>query len=319
MPKLFDSINIKNIKIKNRIVLPPLVRFSMVGKDGFVTDRVVEWYRDVCAGGTGLVIVEASAVAEDGKLRENQLGIWEDKFIAGLKRIADICHEYEVPVLIQLHHAGFKEKIKDVPEHILDEILESFKRAFKRAREAGFDGIEIHGAHTYLISQLNSRLWNLREDKYGGTFEKRMYFSKRLIEETRELFNDDFILGYRMGGNEPEVKDGIEIAKYMEKLGVDILHVSSGVPDPAFKQERKIEMPCEFPLDWVIYMGTEIKKYVNIPVIGVRKIKKEAEASWLVENELLDFVAVGRAMIARPNWAEAAKKEYEKRNGIKES
>ena len=319
MPKLFDSINIKNIKIKNRIVLPPLVRFSMVGKDGFVTDRVVEWYRDVCAGGTGLVIVEASAVAEDGKLRDNQLGIWDDKFIAGLKRIADICHEYEVPVLIQLHHAGFKEKIKDVSEHILDEILESFKRAFRRAREAGFDGIEIHGAHTYLISQLNSRLWNLRDDKYGGTFEKRMYFSKRLIEETRELFNDDFILGYRMGGNEPEVKDGIEIAKYLEKLGVDILHVSSGVPDPIFKQERKIEMPSEFPLDWVIYMGTEIKKHVDIPVIGVRKIKKETEASWLVENNLLDFVAVGRAMIARPNWGEAAKKEYEKRNGIKES
>lgn len=291
----------------------------MVGKDGFVTDRVVEWYRDVCAGGTGLVIVEASAVAEDGKLRDNQLGIWDDKFIAGLKRIADICHEYEVPVLIQLHHAGFKEKIKDVSEHILDEILESFKRAFRRAREAGFDGIEIHGAHTYLISQLNSRLWNLRDDKYGGTFEKRMYFSKRLIEETRELFNDDFILGYRMGGNEPEVKDGIEIAKYLEKLGVDILHVSSGVPDPVFKQERKIEMPSEFPLDWVIYMGTEIKKHVDIPVIGVRKIKKETEASWLVENNLLDFVAVGRAMIARPNWGEAAKKEYEKRNGIKES
>lgn len=281
MPKLFDSINIKNIKIKNRIVLPPLVRFSMVGKDGFVTDRVVEWYRDVCAGGTGLVIVEASAVAEDGKLRDNQLGIWDDKFIAGLKRIADICHEYEVPVLIQLHHAGFKEKIKDVPEHILDEILESFKRAFRRAREAGFDGIEIHGAHTYLISQLNSRLWNLRDDKYGGTFEKRMYFSKRLIEETRELFNDDFILGYRMGGNEPEVKDGIEIAKYLEKLGVDILHVSSGVPNPVFKQERKIEMPSEFPLDWVIYMGTEIKKHVDIPVIGVRKIKKKQKPAGL--------------------------------------
>ena len=170
MPKLFDSIKIKNIKIKNRIVLPPLVRFSMVGKDGFVTDRVVEWYRDVCAGGIGMVIVEASAVAEDGKLRDNQLGIWNDKFIAGLKRIADVCHEYAVPALIQLHHAGFKEGIKDVPEHILDEILENFKMAFNRAKKAGFDGIEIHGAHTYLISQLNSRLWNLREDKYGGTF-----------------------------------------------------------------------------------------------------------------------------------------------------
>ena len=130
--------------------------------------------------------------------------------------------------LVQLHHAGFKEGIKDVPEHILDEILENFKMAFNRAKKAGFDGIEIHGAHTYLISQLNSRLWNLREDKYGGTFEKRMYFSKKLIEETRTIFNDDFILGYRMGGNEPELKDGIAIAKYLEKLGVAPVQVKKG-------------------------------------------------------------------------------------------
>lgn len=319
MTTLFDKIKIKNIEIKNRIVLPPLVRFSMVGKDGFVTDRVVEWYKDVCAGGTGLVIVEASAVAENGKLRDNQLGIWDDKFIEGLKKIADICHEYSVPVLIQLHHAGFKEEIKNVPEAVLDEILEQFKRAFERAKKAGFDGIEIHGAHTYLISQLNSRIWNIREDKYGGNFEKRMYFSKKLIEDTKHLFNDNFILGYRMGGNEPLLEDGIKIAQYLEKIGVDILHVSSGVPSPEMKQERKIEYPKNFPLDWVIYMGTEIKKYVKIPVIGVRKIKKESEASWLIENGMLDFVAVGRAMIARPNWAEIAQKEYKKRNAGKES
>ena len=218
MATLFDKVNIKNLKLKNRIVLPPLVRFSMVGTDGFVTDKVVEWYRDVCAGGVGLVIVEASAVAEDGKLRDNQLGIWDDKFIEGLKRIADTCHEYNVPALIQLHHAGFKERIKDVPESLLDDILEKFKLAFVRAKKAGFDGIEIHGAHTYLISQLNSRIWNLREDKYGGTFEKRMFFSKKLIEDTRYLFDDNFILGYRMGGNEPELQDGIEIAKYLETL-----------------------------------------------------------------------------------------------------
>ena len=155
----------------------------------------------------GLIIVEASAVAEDGKLRDNQLGIWDDKFIEGLKKIADTCHEYNVPALIQLHHAGFKEKIKDVSENLLDDILEKFNLAFVRAKKAGFDGIEIHGAHTYLISQLNSRIWNIREDKYGGTFEKRMFFSKKLIEDTRYLFDDNFILGYRMGGNEPELQD----------------------------------------------------------------------------------------------------------------
>ena len=272
MASIFDSLKIKNIELRNRIVLPPLVRFSIVGLDGYVTDELVDWYEDVLRGGVGFVIVEATAVSEDGKLRENQLGIWNDSFISGLKKIADKCHEYNVPVLIQIHHAGFKEGIKDVDKSILDEILEKFKSAFKRAKLAGFDGIEIHGAHTYLISQLNSRLWNTRDDEYGGSFEKRMYFSRRLIEETRELFDDNFILGYRMGGNEPELSDGIEIAKYLESLGIDLIHVSSGVPDPKYTRKEKIDVPKDFPLDWVIYMGTEIKKHINIPVIGVRNI-----------------------------------------------
>lgn len=315
MINIFTPLKIKNIEIKNRVVLPPMVRFSVVGKDGFVTPELVEWYRDVSVGETGLIIVEASCVCEDGKLRDNQIGIWDDKFIPGLKEIADVGKKYGVPMLIQIHHAGFKEKIATVPEELLDEILEKFVKAFHRAKIAGFDGIEIHGAHTYLISQLNSKLWNTREDKYGGSLEKRLFFTKELLDRTKNLFDENFILGYRMGGNEPTLEDGIEIAKYLEKIGVDILHVSSGVPDPKFKSAVKIEVPGEFPLDWVVYMGTEIKKHVKIPVIGVRNIKTEEQASWLIENEMLDFVAIGRAMIARPNWVQHAKKEYYKRTG----
>ena len=320
MATLFDKVNIKNLKLKNRIVLPPLVRFSMVGTDGFVTDKVVEWYRDVCAGGVGLVIVEASAVAEDGKLRDNQLGIWDDKFIEGLKRIADTCHEYNVPALIQLHHAGFKERIKDVPESLLDDILEKFKLAFVRAKKAGFDGIEIHGAHTYLLSQLNSKLWNTRDDKYGGDFQRRMYFNKTLIERTRYLFDDNFILGYRLGGNEPTIEDSTEIAKYLESLGLDLIHISSGIPEERFRQAAKIDnFPENYPeekdfnLDWVIYMGVEIKKHLHIPVIGVRNIRTEEQVSYLVENNLLDMVAVGRAMIFTNHWMRKVRKSYLKR------
>lgn len=139
MPSIFDKFKIKNIELRNRIVLPPLVRFSIIGLDGYVTDELVDWYEEVLCGGVGFVIVEATAVSEDGKLRENQLGIWNDSFIFGLKRIADKCHEYNVPVLIQIHHAGFKEKIKDIDKFILDEILEKFKLAFKRAKLAGFE------------------------------------------------------------------------------------------------------------------------------------------------------------------------------------
>lgn len=316
MVNILTPLKIKNIELKNRIVLPPLVRFSMIDKDGFVTDRLLKWYESIAQDGVGMIIVEATCVAEDGKLRENQLGIWNDSFIEGLKKISDIGKKYNIPMLIQIHHAGFKNNISEVPEKILDDILEKFILAFERAKKAGFDGIEIHGAHTYLLSQLNSKLWNKRDDKYGGSFEKRMFFNKSLIERTKYLFDDNFILGYRMGGNEPFIEDGIEIAKYLEKLGVDILHVSTGIPDPNFRQEVKVNnFPNDFPLDWVIYMGTEIKKHVNIPVIGVRRIKEEKEASWLIENNLLDCVAVGRSMIFTPHWMKRARNSYLKRVG----
>ncbi|MGL5356302.1 MAG: NADH:flavin oxidoreductase [Cetobacterium sp.] len=312
---LFTPLNIKNKILKNRVVLPPLVRFSMVGKDGYVTEDLIQWYRDVAEGGTGLIIVEASCVAEDGKLRDNQIGIWNDDFVEGLSNVAKIGKEYNVPMLIQIHHAGFKQDVATVSTETLDKILEQFVDAFRRAKSAGFDGVEIHGAHTYLLSQLNSRLWNNRKDKYGGTFEKRMYFTEELIDRTKDLFDEDFILGYRMGGNEPELEDGIEIAKYLEKIGVDLIHVSSGVPNPEKKQEVKIDIPTDFKFDWVVYLGVEIKKHVNIPVIGVRNIKTEEQASELIEKGMLDLVAIGRGMIARPNWVEHAKKEYFKRSG----
>lgn len=310
---LFTPLKIKGIELKNRIVLPPLVRFSKMGKTGDVTQEILDWYEDVAKSGVGLIIVEATAVCENGKLRENQLGIWSDRFIEGLKKISDIGKKYDVPMMIQIHHAGFKENTSDVDEKEIDNILEKFIDAFHRAKKAGFDGIEIHGAHTYMISALHSRVWNRRKDKYGGSFEKRVYFIESLIDRTRELFSDKFILGVRIGGNEPYIEDGIKIAKFLEKKGVDLIHVSSGVPAPEMKQAVKVEVPENFKFDWVVYLGTEIKKHLNIPVIGVRNIKVEEQASYLIENEMLDLVAIGRAMISRPNWTEIARKEYLKR------
>ena len=107
----------------------------------------------------------------------------------------------------------------------------------------------------------------------------------------------------------------LENAKILESYGLDILHVSSGVPNPEYKRQVKINnFPEDFPLDWIIYMGTEIKKHVKIPVIGVSKIKKESQASWLVENNLLDFVAVGKAMISQDKWMENARKDFMSKN-----
>ncbi|MEG1978146.1 MAG: NADH:flavin oxidoreductase [Cetobacterium sp.] len=313
MLNIFSELRIKNINIKNRIVLPPMVRFSMIEKDGFITNTLLEWYESVALNGVGMIIVEACCVSSDGKLRDNQLGIWSDSFNSGLKEVASKCKKHGCTTLIQIHHAGFLNNLNDIPEDKIDLILEDFIKAFRRAKLCGFDGIELHAAHGYLLSQLMSKLKNQRTDKYGGSLEKRMFFIEKLLMETKDIFDDNFILSCRIGGNEPTLLDGINNAKYLESLGVDIIHVSHGIPDPNFKSQAKIPIPKNFKFDWVIYMGCEIKKHLKIPVIGVRKITIESQASYLIENNLLDFVAVGRAMIGKPLWIKQALISYKLR------
>ena len=313
--ELFDPLKIKNFTLKNRIVVPPMVRFSILSNNGMVNDELISYYEKLAKDENGLIIVEATCVASSGKLRDNQLGIWKDKFIPGLTEIAEICHKYNVPVILQLHHAGFKENLNEISTETIDEILEKFVEAFHRTKQCGFDGIEIHGAHRYFLSQLNSKLLNKRTDKYGGeTHFERLYFSRELISRTKELFDDNFLLCYRLGGNEPDLVDGIELAKILEKEGVDILHISHGYPHQDIKALEKIDKPKEFPLSWITYMSGEIKKHVNIPVIAVNLIKTEKDASYVIENDIADLVAVGRAQLPINHfWVQEAKKSYKKR------
>lgn len=318
---LFTPLKIKNIVLKNRIVLPPMVRFSVLSNNSLVNEELLEYYEKLAKDGNGLIIVEATCVSSNGKLRDNQLGIWKDKFIEGLSKIADICHKYEVPAIIQLHHAGFVNNLTEVPTETLDKILDDFVDAFFRAKKCGFDGIEIHGAHRYLISQLNSRILNKRTDKFGGESHfERLYFSRELIRRTKELFDDNFILCYRLGGNEPDLADGIELAKILEKEGVDLLHISHGYPNQDIRSPEKIEKPKEFPLSWITYMSKEIKNHVNIPIIAVNLIKTEEEASYVIENNVADLVAVGRAQLPiKLFWVKEAYKSYKKRVELQQS
>ncbi len=313
---LFSQYKIKNFTLQNRIVLPPMVRFSILSKDGYVNEKLVEYYEKLAEDGNGLIIVEATCVSPNGKLRDNQLGLWDDSFMAGLSRVAEGIRKFGVPSIIQLHHAGFKKEIANISEKTLDNILDDFVKAIYRAKICGFDGIEIHGAHTYLISQLNNKQWNTRKDKYGGESQyERMYFSRELIRRTKDLFDDNFILAYRMGGNEPTIEDGIEIAKILEDIGVDLLDISTGIPLEGIKSADKVEVPKDFPLNWVIYLAKEIKKHVNIPVICVNKIKREKEASLIIERGFSDFVAIGRAQLPVDfSWPKRAYRDYQKRN-----
>lgn len=315
---LFTPLKIKNFELKNRIVLPPMVRFSILSNNSFVNDELLKYYEKLAKDGNGLIIVEATCVSSNGKLRENQLGIWKDKFIEGLTAVADTCHKYDVPVIIQLHHIGFLYNLNEVPTETLDKILDDFVAAFHRAKACGFDGIEIHGAHRYLISQLNSRIFNQRTDKYGGkTHFERLYFSRELINRTKELFDENFILGYRLGGNEPDLEDGIALAKILEEIGVDLLHISHGYPRDDIKAANKVPVPENFPLDWIVYLSKVIKKEVSIPVIAVSKIKTEEDASLVIDSGIADLVAVGRAQLPiNYYWVQDCYKDYLKRTGL---
>ena len=322
MPHLCTPIIIKNKEIRNRIVMPPMVCFSWAGEDGFVTEKHIRHYEARAKGGTGLIIVEATCINRYGRLSSDQLGIWSDEHIEGLRQISQACHKHGATVLIQIHHAGAKTP-RDVaevalapsryPEHTdtdrqvqelsveeIKAIQQDFLKAAQRAKEAGFDGVELHGAHGYLISQFASAITNKRTDQYGGPLENRMRFALEIIQQLKDNIDKDFIIGYRMGGNEPTLEIGIQIAKILESAGVDLLHVSAGISSPEFPQPQ---VPEGFPENSIVYCGAQIKNRVSVPVIVVNGIRTPQQAKYLVENELADMVAVGRGHLVDPDWA----------------
>jgi len=298
-----------------------MVCFGWSKDDGIVSQEHVNHYEALAKGGAGLIVVEATCVTKSGRLADTQLGIWSDEHILGLKKIADVCHRHQAVVLIQIHHAGFKtppsvtqspmapSEYKGARALTFDEIQgikEDFIAAALRAKEAGFDGVELHGAHGYLISQFLSPVINKRNDMYGGSFSAMMEFPRQIIKGIKEKTGKDFILACRMGCNEPDYEEGIEIAREYEKLGVDLLHVSAGIPG-----QELPKAPEDFEYNWIVYGGTLIKQNVNIPVIVVNDIRTPQRAEYLIENNLADFAAIGKGHLVDPEWSLKAQSNLE--------
>ncbi|WP_163193012.1 NADH:flavin oxidoreductase [Clostridium thermarum] len=317
MDVLFTPQKIKDLEIKNRIVVPPMVCFSFAGEDGFVTEKNIIHYENLAKGGSGLIIVEATCVSKDGRLSPDQLGIWTDDFIEGLSKIAEVCHKYGAKVFIQLHHGGLRThnavcantitssdytdgKISSRGMSIEEiySVQQDFIDATIRAEKAGFDGIELHGAHSYLMTQFFSEKVNKREDGYGGNFENRMRFATEIITSIKKNVKENFILGIRMGCNENGLENSIAMAKKFEALGLDYLHVSTGFDNT----QIDLEVPKGFLGNWIVYGAAKIKEQVNIPVIAVNSIKSGEEARFLIDNKFVDLVAIGRAQLADYNF-----------------
>ncbi len=326
MNDLFSPIKIKNTIIKNRIVMPPMVCFGFGEDDGLVTEKHLRHYEARAKGGAGLIIIEATCIDKKGRLSNDQLGLWSDEHIPGFSRLAAICHQYGAKVLVQIHHAGMvaRKNITSTPlapsiyrgKMMNDEIsaralklteihdLQSkYVASALRAQKAGLDGIEFHGAHGFLISQFFSPIINKRTDVYGGNLSNRTRFVTEIIAGIRQAAGNDFIIGCRMGCNEPDLNTSIKIAKILEKSGIDLLHVSIGLRPPPDKGPA---VPEGFNYNWIVYGGTEIKKHVNVPVIVVNGIRTPEQAAYLIEHGLADFTAIGIGQLIDPEWANKA-------------
>lgn len=317
-PHLLAPLQIDRLTLPNRIVMPPMVTF-LAEDYGLVTGAHLEHYRR--SAGPGLVIVEGTAVLPEGRICRRQLGIYGDRQIEGLARLAGIIHESGAIAGIQIHHAGatalvetlhrtwrdyasilFRLLKQQVMVAGLVRIREAFGAAARRAAEAGFDIIEIHGAHGYLFSQFLSPSKNRRMDRYGGCLENR----RRLLLEvfrtvSREIAGSALTtcrLGIADGGRRGlALSDGLSTASALEREGALLLDVSHGSGIPASVQ------PEGSPYSGRLHLAHQARRVVGVPVIGGGGILHPDLAEQALRDGMADLIYVGRGILADPAWA----------------
>jgi NADPH2 dehydrogenase len=319
---LFSPYTIKGITLKNRIVMAPMCMYSSHNEDGQVENWHRTHYTSRAVGQVGLIIVEATAVTPQGRISPKDLGIWSDEHVAGLKELVDLMKEHGTKTAIQLAHAGrkavldgdivapsalsFNENMKtplEMTKEDITETVDAFKRGAERALKAGFDIIEIHGAHGYLINEFLSPLSNKRTDEYGGSAENRYRFLREVIEAVKTVWNGPLFV--RVSANDYHhegltVDDYVIFSKWMKEQGVDLIDVSSGAVVPA-----RISV---YP-GYQVKLSETIKNGAEIPTGAVGLITSGIQAEEILQNDRADLVFLARELLRDPYWPRTAAKE----------
>jgi len=319
MKTLDTEISVEKRTLKNRIVMAPLATW-LSDESGEVKQSHIEHYHN--RKGPGLIIVEATAVSPEGRLSATQLGIFNDNQLNGLKKLADTIKSDGAMPGIQIHHAGGKATLKStygliplVPSAVgvkegkecreltIDEIhriQNDFVLGARRAVKAGFEYLEIHGAHGYLGTQFLSPITNKRTDEYGGSLENRQRFLLELFSMIKEAAGTEVIVTCRLGAAEKNglsIEEGIDTAEKLKALGMNVIHISCAHTIPDFD--------CAPANDFspLINLGAIIKEQTGLTVIGVGGIKTPETAASIIGEGLVDMVAVGKAILCDPQWA----------------
>ncbi|WP_419096014.1 NADPH dehydrogenase NamA [Rossellomorea pakistanensis] len=322
--KLFEPYKLKNITLKNRIVMAPMCMYSSHNEDGKVENWHKTHYTSRAVGGVGLIIQEATSVTPQGRISPQDLGIWSDDHIEGLSELVSLIKEQGAVTGIQLAHAGrkavlegeilapsaipFNDKMKTPKEMSLTDIketIQAFKDGAIRAKKAGFDVIEIHGAHGYLINEFLSPLSNKRSDEYGGSAQNRYRFLKEIIDEINTVWDGPLLVrvsakDYQDDGL--DIGDYIEMSKWMKAQGVDLIDVSSGAVVPA-------QIPV-YP-GYQVKLAEEVKHGADIPTGAVGLITTGIQAEEILQNERADLILLARELLRDPYWPRTAAKELQ--------
>jgi len=315
---------IKDLHLKNRIVMPPMCNFNIEKHDGIPTDWHFTHYASRAIGGCGLIIIEMTNVEGDGRITNRCMGLWNDEQQEALARIVKVCHDFGAKVGIQIGHAGrkaedaidpvapsaiaFSEKYR-TPRALTTEEVEAmvlkYQDAVARAVEANVDTIEIHGAHGYLIHQFHSQISNIRTDKYGKDLS---LFGCEVIKAAKSVMPKEMPLIMRISAREYidggyDILGGIKLCKKYLEAGVDVFHISSGGEGPIGASGGPgAHAGYQVPL------ARKIKEALDVPVIAVGRLESPHLADAVIGNHDADLVAIGRGVLRNPNWTiEAAK------------
>ncbi|MBN1473628.1 MAG: FAD-dependent oxidoreductase [Syntrophaceae bacterium] len=336
LENLLKPIKIKSMELKNRVVMPPMGT-SLSNPDGTVSDANVAYVKRRAQGGAGLIITEITAVHPSGQINPSELGVWDDKFIPGLSKMAKAVHDEGGKIAMQLHHCGresyTKLKKKEaigasaIPSYIfgflgapremtlaeIEEIIDAYGKAALRAQKAGFDAVELHGAHGYLLMQFLSAHSNQRTDKYGGDFRGRATFMMECIKSVRKSVGNDFPISIRISGEEC-IKDGYTISDIqtivpdLVSAGADIIHVSfstHGSPEVNIDTPNA-SAPVEYVPGFKSYLAKKVKEVSTVPVISVGRYTDPFLMNDIIANGEADMIAVGRQHLADPDFLKNA-------------
>lgn len=322
---LFTPYKLKNLNLNNRVVMTPFYTGYAHG-DGSVSELMLEYYREIGSSQIALCVVENATIDKKGLGGPYMLRVDDDKYIEGLKKLSKTIQDGGAFAVLQLNHAGKYTYLpeKYAPSKIniwgnttieltisdIKDIINSFAKSARRLKDAGFDGVELHGATGYLLAQFLSPISNKRTDEYGGTLEKRMRFPLEVVEAVRKAVGSEYLLGYRFLADEwlpggLTLDETMVFAKRLSKMGIDYLSVTAGTHEslalPEIKQRDK-------KMGFMVEYAEKIKKtLVDISVITAGRIQTPAFADSILNDGMADLIGLGRVLFADPLWVKKAK------------